>query len=161
MTKHEPPFDLINIEPVFIFGRDETATDTNGLIRGANGVLLRPLIGQHSETPYAGIPVHVDDVAMMHVRSLDRKIPGNTDYIATSHPLGGIEWATAFDIVKKHYPKECAEGVFQADTEKRPRSTRILVDNSRAENIFGFTFKSFEEQVLSVAGQYIEFVSKA
>ncbi len=155
MAGHKPAFDLINIEPVFVLGRDETITDEAGILKGSNGVLLRPVLGLPS-APYPGVPVHVDDVAMMHVRALDRAIPGNQDYLASSHPLRGINWDEAFDIIKKHYPKECAEGIFKVDTAERPQTGKLLVDSTKAEKTFGFTFKSFEEQVLSVAGQYLE-----
>lgn len=156
MAEHSPSFDVINIEPVFVLGRDETATDTDTILKGSNGSLMRPLLGNPAERPYPGIPVHVDDVAMMHVRSLDRAIPGNEDYIACSHPLQGIEWAEAFDIIKRHYPKECAKGIFKVDTTERPQTAKFMVDSTKAEKTFGFSFKSFEEQVLDVADQYLE-----
>jgi hypothetical protein len=160
MTEHKPSFNVINIEPVFILGRDETATDPSGLLRGANGILMGPALGHPSDRSYPGIPVHVDDVAMMHVRSLDLSISGNQDYLACSHPFGGIEWAEAFDIIRKHYPKECAEGVFKVDSTERPLTGKLLVDSTKAEKTFSFTFKSFEEQVLDVAGQYLELIGR-
>jgi hypothetical protein len=156
MREHKPTFDLINIEPVFILGRDETALEASGLLKGANGMLMGPILGHPSESPYPGVPVHVEDVAKMHVRALDRTIPGNQDYLANSHPIGGIEWAQAFDIVKTHYPKECAKGIFKVDSTERPQTVKLLVDSSKSEKTFGITFKSFEEQVLSVVDQYLE-----
>ena len=151
---------MINILPVFVLGRDETAADASALLKGSNNSLLSPLLGAVLPRPNPGIPVHVDDVALMHVRSLDSAIPGNQDYLACSHSMQGAEWSQSFDVVKKHYPKECAEGIFKVDTTERPRTAKVLIDSSKAETTFGFTFKPFEEQVLSAAGQYLELIGR-
>lgn len=160
MAKHKPSFDLITIEPVFVLGRDDTATRPEDLFRGPNGTLLGPLVGHPQPEPTMCCPVHVDDVALMHVRSLDPAIPGNEDYLSNSHSLENMEWEQSFDIIKKHYPKECAEGIFKVDTTERPKSLKVRIDSTKAEKTFGITFKSFEEQVLSIAGQYLELIGR-
>jgi hypothetical protein len=147
---------VINILPGFVLGRDGTVSNAVSLAKGSNGLLLGRLLGTRPPAPYPGIPVHVDDVAVMHVRALDRAIPGNHDYIACSHPLVGIDWAQGFDIVKKHFPKECAEGIFKGDTIAWPPTGKLLVDSTKAEKAFGLKFKGFEEQVVSTVGQYLE-----
>ncbi|KAH8890599.1 NAD(P)-binding protein [Thozetella sp. PMI_491] len=160
MAENKPSFNLINIEPTFVLGRDETITDPSAIGKGANGVLIGPILGQASTQPSPGVTVHVDDVALMHVRSLDPKIRGSQDFLANSHPPKGIEWSESFDIIKKHYPKQTAEGIFKVDTTERPPTAILRVDSTKAEKTFGFTFKSFEEQVLSVASQYLELVGQ-
>ncbi|KAL7934392.1 NAD(P)-binding protein [Trichoderma chlorosporum] len=158
MGNHKPSFDLITIEPVFVLGRDETAKDVGSLLRGPNGTLIGPLLGLPQPRPITCLPVHVDDVALMHVRSLDPAVPGNEDYLSCAHSLQRVQWDQSFDIVKKHYPKECAEGIFKVDTAERPKTLQSMVDSSKAEKTFGITFKSFEEQILSVTGQYLELI---
>jgi nucleoside-diphosphate-sugar epimerase len=160
MAKHQPSFDLITIEPVFVLGRDDTATKVEDLFKGSQNAVLGPIVGRAQLHPTPCIPVHVDDVALMHVRALDPAIPGNEDYLSSSHSLENVEWAQAFDIIKKHYPKECAEGIFKVDTTERPKTLKVRVDSTKAEKTFGITFKTFEEQVLSLAGQYLEFVGR-
>lgn len=160
MEEHKPLFDLINILPVFVLGRDETLSDPSQITKGANGVLMGPLLGHPSEMPFPGIPVHVDDVAKMHVCSLDSSIPGNQDYLASSHSPRGIQWSESFDIIKKHYPKECAEGIFKVDTTERPQTAEVIVDTTKSEKTFGISFQSFETQVLSIAGQYLELIGR-
>ncbi|KAL7910419.1 NAD(P)-binding protein [Trichoderma velutinum] len=160
MTEHKPPFDLITILPPFVLGRDETAKDLDSLLRGPNVTLMGPLIGRPQAMPLPCNPASVDDVALMHVRSLDPSVPGNEDYLASAHPLQRVHWDESFDIIKKHYPKECAEGIFKVDTTERPKTLDKIVDSSKAEKTFKFTFKSFEEQILSVAGQYLELIGQ-
>ncbi|KAL7925641.1 hypothetical protein ACQKWADRAFT_318743 [Trichoderma austrokoningii] len=160
MAKHKPSFDLITIEPVFVLGRDDSATTVEELFRGSNGMLLGPLVG-HPKLRQTGCnPVHVDDVALMHVLSLDPAIPGNEDYLSNSHSLENMEWAQSFDIIKKHFPRECAEGIFKVDTTERPKTLKVRVDSTKAEKTFGITFKSFEEQVVSAAGHYLELIGR-
>ena len=158
MAEHHPAFDLVNIEPTFVLGRDETATDASGLIKGANAVLITPSLGHPAQMAYPGATVHVDDVATMHVRALSRSVPGNEDYLASSHGSTGIEWAAAFDIIKKRYPAECADGTFKVDTAERPQTAHLQIATAKAEKAFGITFKSFEDQVLDIAGQYLELI---
>ncbi|OPB45484.1 reductase [Trichoderma guizhouense] len=160
MTKHNPPFDLITIEPVFVLGRDETAKDVDSLLRGPNATLIGPMTGKPQPIPLPCNPVHVDDVAFMHVRALDPSVPGNEDYLSCAHSLQRVKWDESFDIVKKHYPKECAEGIFKVDTAVRPKTLDKIVDTTKAEKAFGITFKSFEEQILSVTGQYLELIGQ-
>ncbi|KAM0521947.1 hypothetical protein ACHAPE_002512 [Trichoderma viride] len=160
MAKHKPSFDLITIEPVFVLGRDDSATTVEELFRGSNGMLLGPLVGHPQTRPTACNPVHVDDVALMHVRALDPAIPGNEDYLSNSHSLENMEWAQTFDIIKKHFPKECAEGIFKVDTTERPATLKMRIDSTKAEKTFGITFKSFEEQVISAAGHYLELIGR-
>lgn len=105
--------------------------------------------------PYPGASVHLDDVALMHVHSLRQNIPGNQEFLASSEHPDGIEWARIFDIIEAKYPKECAEGVFKTTTE-RPLTGVMRVSSTKAEEAFGIKFKSFEEQVLSVVGHYLE-----
>lgn len=155
MVEHMPSFDLINILPTFVLGRGETATNLAELLRGPNGLLMGPILGHPAEMPNPGVSVHVNDVAAMHVRSLDHSIPGNEDYLASSHSFHGIQWADGFDIVKDRYPKECKEGIFQVDDAERPRTAKLMVDASKAERAFGFAFTPFKEQITSVGDQYL------
>ena len=160
MAKNKPSFDIINIEPVFVIGRDETVTEAANIVKGTNGVVMGPALGYPQPGPIPGKSVHIDDVAMMHVRSLDRAIvPKSEDFLASCNPPQGIVWGTAFDILAKHYPKECTDGIFKLDTD-RLQSGEGNVDSSKAEKTFGFTFKSYEEQVISVASHYLELLGQ-
>ncbi|KAG6002015.1 hypothetical protein E4U43_001193 [Claviceps pusilla] len=149
-----PNFTVINIFPVFVLGRDDSVTDVETIARkGTNSLLLRPLLGIRQDIPLGGSTVHIDDVAEMHVRALDDSIRGNEDFIAAAGPM---EWADSFDIVKRRFPKEYGEGVFAFDDAVRPVTSTINADNSKARRMLGMEFKSFEEQVVSLVGHYLE-----
>lgn len=159
IAKNKPSFDVINILPVFVLGRDDTVTDPSRITKGTNGLIMAPLLG-HSLEPAPGIAVHVADVALMHVKALDRSVPGNQDFLASSHHPTGIEWAQVKEIVKKRYPKECTEGIFTVNYTENPQTLPITISAAKAENVFGFTFKSFEDQVVSIVDHYLELVGR-
>lgn len=158
MEKHRPSFDVIHIQPTFVLGRDETVTDAEHITKGTNLLVMAPLLG-YALDPYPGATVHLDDVASMHVLSLNPLIPGNQDFLASSEQPEGIEWARIFDIIETAYPKECVEGVFKIPTE-RPLTGAMRISSAKAEKVFGIKFKSFEDQVLSVAAYYLELLGK-
>jgi nucleoside-diphosphate-sugar epimerase len=163
MAEHNPAFDLVTIEPSLVIGPDETVTDgPQSLIKGSNAFILGPALGAPTMGVFPCVTVHVDDVAAMHVAALDTsRVKGNEDYLANAQSsMGddGIEWSSAFDIIRNHFPSECASGTFKVDETERPATVRLLVDQSKAEMMFGIKFKNFEEQVLELAAQYIQLV---
>lgn len=161
MQDKKPAFDVVNIRPVFVLGRDDTVTVPTEIAKGTNGFLMGPILGHAREFPLPGSVVHVDDVAKMHVLSLDPKIKGVEDFLASAHPEEGIQWADAFDIIKKHYPEQCKAGIFKVgDDVPRPPTVISRVANAKASEAFDLTFKTFEEQVTSVAEHFLELIGR-
>jgi hypothetical protein len=66
-------------------------------------------------------------------------------------------WADAFDMVKRNFPE--AYGTIFA-TEGNSTVTPLNVDTSKTGKTFGFIFQNFEEEVKSVAGQYLALLEK-
>ncbi|KJZ74902.1 hypothetical protein HIM_05633 [Hirsutella minnesotensis 3608] len=156
IAEKKPSFDVINILPVFVLGRDDTVTEAQNIAKGTNALLMGPILGYARDMPLVSGSVHVDDVAKMHVLALHPRVEGNQDFLAASHPLESIDWAASFDIVKKHYPKEYAEGVFKFESIPKPVTIPAKTDSTKAQKTFGFTFKTFEEQVVSVVDHFLE-----
>lgn len=142
--------------PVFVLGRDETVTEASSIAKGTNGLLMGPVLGYARDYPLNGTSVHVDDVAKMHVLALDGKIEGGQDVLAAGPDFGMINWAEAFEIIKRRYPKEYADGVFGFDGIAPPATTVSRVDSAKAGKAFGIEFKSYEEQVISVVDHFLE-----
>ncbi|KAM0522565.1 hypothetical protein ACHAPE_002157 [Trichoderma viride] len=160
IVERNPPFDLIHVFPLFVLGRDETVTTAEQIVKGTNNMLMGPLLGTPRPTPIAGAPVHVDDVAKLHVLSLDPKVEGNQDFLAGSHHLEQFDWRKSADIIKKHFPQAAAEGIFSFETVEKLVTLKTQVDGTKAEKVFGFKAKGFEEQVVSVVGHYLELLGK-
>jgi nucleoside-diphosphate-sugar epimerase len=100
------------------------------------------------------VNVHVDDVAYVHIAALDPKIEGNQNFGVNWNGINGIDWDDKLDIVKKNFPKEVESGLFPLGGSQA--SNLIKFDATRNEDVFGFRFKSFEEQIVSLAGWYAE-----
>lgn len=151
-------FDLVSIFPSWIFGRDELVTETTGFGQGStNSQLMAVLKGEKNEVPYSGNCVLVDDVALVHVLSLDaEKVPGNRGYIMTT---GNMLWEDATKYAQKYYPEAFASSTLS--TGGKQPTIEINMDFSESEKTFGFKFSGFEEQVKQLAGQYLELAAQA
>lgn len=120
---------------------------------------FRQILGVKNPAPMPGTTVHLHDVAFIHIAALDPKIKGGQGFIANSGGLKGTKWDDAFDIVKKHFPKEVENGIFPLGGEQLSKPMQI--DASNTEETFGFKFKNFEEQVVSIGSQYAKILGKS
>ncbi|KAM0245404.1 hypothetical protein ACHAQJ_010575 [Trichoderma viride] len=159
IAENKPSFDVINILPVLVLGRDDTVTDASQITKGTNSQIMTPLLGQSLDL-FPGIVVHVDDVAWMHVKALDRSVSGNQDFLANSDSPEAIQWAQVAEIVKRRYPKECAEGIFKVEYIENRQTVPFRISAAKAEKTFGFTFKSLEDQVTSITDHYLELIGR-
>jgi nucleoside-diphosphate-sugar epimerase len=149
----EPDFDVTNICPAFVIGKNELVTDVADITIGTNSSVMALVLGNKATNPSPGTSVHVDDVAFMHVKALDPQVPAGS-YVGNSDGYAGTVWQNATRIVAEHFPKAVARGVFPNDGLVPTR--RLRVDARKTEEIMGFKFLSYEEQVKSVVGHYIE-----
>ena len=156
VKENKPAFDVINIMPTFVIGRDDTVTAPSDIIKGTNGILMGPILGHAHPVPYKGSTVHLDDVAKMHVLSLDPKIEGNQDFLAVGPNDSSVNWADSYDIVKKHFPEQYKAGAFKFDDIPRTVTVPGRASNAKAAKAFGIKFKGFEDQVTSVVGHFLE-----
>jgi len=74
VKEQSPEFDVVNIQPPYVIGRNIHATAKDQLIEGSNSAFLTVLTGQSDPNgpPELGMSVHVDDVALLHVLALDQ-----------------------------------------------------------------------------------------
>lgn len=156
MEEKRPHFSLVNVMPAFVGGRNELAKTRQSVNSGTNALFLNALLGVQNPTGLWALTVHVDDVAYTHVQALDEsKVPKSMNLATVYRGLeGGINWDSAIDIVKKHFPKEVESGVFPLGGTQG--SIFIRFDSSETEKVLGFKFKSWEEQIVSIAKAYIE-----
>jgi succinate dehydrogenase (ubiquinone) flavoprotein subunit len=149
-------FDVVHIFPGFVIGAHELITEASDAIRGTNKVVLGPITGLDlSYTP--GTSVHLRDVSLAHVKSLDPKIPGNQGYLLTSGGLEGTHLEDSFNIVSEEFLDAVKAGAL-------PNNGKIItvpvrIDESASEKILGFKFRSFEDQVIDMVKHYLELVA--
>lgn len=157
----KPSFDVINILPTFVIGRDETVTEASRIAKGTNGLVMNPILGINRPYPLPGFTVHLDDVAIMHVLALDPKIQGNQDFLAASPGPGWNNWSESFGIIQKCYSKQYDEGIFRFEFGSPPVTVPVQVSSEKATKTFALKFKSFDEQVSSVVDHYLELLGQS
>lgn len=153
MTANKPGFDLINIMPAFVFGANRLVANVKDLNNGTNSYILGILLGQKSPFPLPGNCVHVDDVALAHIRALDPAVSGNQSFLLASSTQG-IVFDDAIEIAKRNFPVIVEKGLMPLDGTFG--TTKCLVDASKAVKQLGMKLKSYEDQVKSLVGYYLE-----
>jgi nucleoside-diphosphate-sugar epimerase len=161
ITANKPSFDVINIMPTFIIGKNELVTDLNNIESGTNAFALAPLLG-YKNPPNLGVTVYLNDVAKVHVLALDPKIlkQGSYEYFMISS--GGVEGTNfddAIDIVKRNFPKQVEAGLFPLGGTQPAK--KLHVSSERTEKVFGIKLAGFETQVKSVVQHYIDLAAIA
>lgn len=158
IENEKPHFSVINVMPSFVVGKNELATTKESAMSGTNRLAMAVLFGDHNPDGQIAGTVHVDDVAFVHIASLNPKIKGNRNFATNSGGLNGTHWDDAIEIVKKHFPDEVKRGTFPLGGHwvEKP----VIFDASNTEKVFNFKFGSFEEQIVSAAGWYAEIAGK-
>jgi nucleoside-diphosphate-sugar epimerase len=149
-------FDVVNIFPSFVVGRDEMVTDVKDAFRGTNIVVLSSVTGAEMQY-FTGVSVHVRDVALAHVKALDRKVPGNQGYLLTAGGIEGTRFEDAREIVARDFSDAVKAGTLANDG--KVTSVPVKIDASASEKALGMKYLGFEEQVKDVVGHYLELVS--
>ena len=148
---HKPHFDINHIGPAFVIGKKELATTRADLLDGTNGAVGHVLGTAGGPTPSTS--VFVDDIAKMHVLALDPKVPGGQFFLGVSED-SNTKWEDAFGVVKRNFPEAVADGTFPLGGSNPTK--RLIFDNEYTKTTLGIEFAGFEEQVKSVAGQYLD-----
>lgn len=149
-----PEWDVINIMPSFVVGDNEMVTDPKLVSDGTVGAAMAQVLG--GDSGWGNVPstsVHVADVARLHVEALDPKIEGNQSFLAVSEGERGTRWEEGIDIVNRNFPEAVKKGILPNNGTAATKRTKV--DASRTEEVFGFKFQSYEEQVKSVVKQYL------
>lgn len=148
--KEEPKFSVITLHPSWTLGRNDLASTVEGLWAGTNRFALNIVVGQKSEVPRAGACVHVDDVARAHVLALGKSVEGNQSFVVNSP----MQWEDVAGTLEKSFKVAVEKGMLSMEGEQR--TAHIDIQGDKTEKTLGFRYLSFEEQVKSVVGQYLE-----
>ena len=147
----KPGFDVINILPAVILGKNELVSQTSEFQSGTNRYIVNIALGNDAPNPMLGSVVFVNDCADIHVKALDPKVKGNRNFVTAS---GSVVWADANEIIKKDFPDSGFKLGGKMDT--RP----VEFDTRETEEEFGIKWVGFEEQVKSILGHYLEVAEK-
>ena len=160
MASQQPSFDLINIMPSYVQGRNELVTRKENVHNGSNDVMVDLVLGSKGSPPRRASTVFVDDVAKVEVLALDLNLARNGDnFIAAGSPSGkSIQWNDVTGIARKLFPDAVKGGVLPLGGDQETISASY--DVSKTEETFGFKFAGLETQVKSLIGQYVELASK-
>jgi nucleoside-diphosphate-sugar epimerase len=158
VAQKKPQFDVINIMPSVVVGKNELVTNLPDFFHGTNKVVFGAVLGVKADFPFSGTTIDLTDVARLHVDALKPEIAGNQDFPASAGGLEGVVLNDALEIVAKHFPKEVAAGLLP-NNGSTP-TLHLAIDTSKTEKAFGFKFVGLEKQVVEIAEHYIQLASK-
>ena len=145
--------------PTYIVGRSELAATPAALASGSNGIALSSILGLSLPKPASGTSVHVADVARVHVEAMtNEQIRKHEDFVLNGNGTDGIVWTDSLLIARRIFPGAVERGILPLGGNTQ--TVRRKVDGSRAEKVFGIKMRGFEEQIISVVGQYVELAEK-
>jgi nucleoside-diphosphate-sugar epimerase len=162
MAAKKPSFDLVTIHPSFVEGRDDLALTAKATIAGTNAVMLGAALGTSRPYPMPGSTVHNEDVARLHVEALRSEIPAGSYVAHSNNPAGtlnGTRWEDTNEIIARLFPDAIKKGLIPNNGVQS--SVSIHIDTSKTEKTFGWKFQSYEKQVESVIGHYLELLPEA
>jgi len=155
----KPSYDVVFIHPSFIMGRNDLVRKAEDIYEGTNNYMISVATGK-IQTTLPSATVHNDDVARLHVESLNPKIPAGS-YIASWHNEAneGIHWEDTNKYVAQLFPEAVKSGVLV--NTGAISTIPVKYDISKTEKTFGWKLQGLEKQVNSVVGHYVELSSKA
>jgi nucleoside-diphosphate-sugar epimerase len=154
VAENKPSFDVVNVAPSFVIGKSELVTASEDITLGTNVAAIGAVFGNKNPYPNVSITAHIDDVALLHVRALEPRVPSNSLWLAVSGGPEGTTWNDALKFAATRYPKAIAAGVFPNNGDQPTILSRV--DSSRTRNFFNMNFKDFESQVTSVLDHFLE-----
>lgn len=154
VSRSKPAFSLVTMHPAFVLGRSELAGSAEELWAGTNRFALDIAVGKKFDAVRAGACVHVDDVARAHVLVLDKSGEGSRAFVLSTP----VRWDDVVGVVEREFRDALEKGVLSTGGGQ---GTAVLdIRGNDAEAVLGFQYLSFEEQVKSVLGQYVELMTK-
>jgi nucleoside-diphosphate-sugar epimerase len=151
-TAQPLPFDLISILSSTPLGRFEPATTPAELLASSSLSCLAAALGQTIPSQPASC-VHVEDLARMSLDVLNMATSRSQTFTAGVP----VSFNQQIEIVRQRFPEAVARGVFPCDGNVPDQEGVLDMRETReTEEFFGWKFKSFEDMIIDVAGQYLE-----
>lgn len=129
VAKHNSHFDVINVAPAYVTGRSELITDPEDILLGTNSTAIAAVFGKKNPSPNASITPHLDDVALLHIKALDKRVPSNSLWLAVCRETDTMKWNDALVYAAERYPRAIEAGAFPNNGEQP--TLRVVIDSSR------------------------------
>lgn len=152
MQEHKPNFDIVNVCPTYVQGRNELATSPADLMSTSNILFLRMALGLAPKDAPAEIAsvVHIEDVAAIHIAALNKeRIPAG-EYLFGQE----VQWNDVNKITKDLFPDQVARGLLPC-TSDVPTKT-VICSKEKTERTFDIELKPVEDMVEDLMEQYLE-----
>ncbi|THY38200.1 NAD(P)-binding protein [Aureobasidium pullulans] len=152
MEENKPNFDIVNICPTYVQGRNELATSPADLMATSNILFLRIALGltpPNSPAELASV-VHIEDVAAIHVAALNKTSIPAGEYLFGQE----CKWNDVNDVCKDLFAEQVESGVLPCTGNVPTKS--VVCSKEKTERVFGIELKGVEDMVEDLMEQYLE-----
>ncbi|PYI09174.1 putative cinnamoyl-CoA reductase [Aspergillus sclerotiicarbonarius CBS 121057] len=152
-----PHFSIAHVMPGYVHGHDHLVQDaeTARTKQSSCGMLLRGFTGLENPNPMHGGFVHIDDLALVHLKALELEPTPDTPRSFGACTV--VDFSRVWEIVEKRFPKAVTEGTFKRG---QYHTLPISYDSSETERILGIKLRPFEDAVCDIAVQYLQLMGK-
>lgn len=161
MKENKPHFDIINLMPSYVIGRNDLYQTTGEMLASPNSFPLNIVRSTgDGETGLAGMAMvtnHIDDCARIHVEALDPKIEGGQSFMICQDCKTCPQWDKAKEVVEKRFPGAVKAGILPNKGHLEDVWTRL--ESEKTEKTFGLRY-TYEDAVASAVEQYLELHEK-
>ncbi|KAI0517317.1 NAD dependent epimerase/dehydratase [Xylaria bambusicola] len=159
VEKEKPNFDLVTINPPFVFGPVVHHLASLADINTSNGNMVALIAGRwKAEIPPTGVYLWVDvrDVAKAHVEAQDRPEAGGNRFFTTAGLFTNKE---IVPIVRKNFPQLAdrlpEDGTQGGDYPGGSKDNIYKYDNSKTTKMLGIEWATLEKSVTDTIGSLL------
>lgn len=88
----------------------------------------------------------------------NEQIKTHEDFVLNADGTEGVVWTDSIGIAERYFKGAVERGVLPLGGDTK--SSRRRADGRKAERVFGIKMRGFEEQMVSLVGQYVELAEK-
>ncbi|KFY41600.1 hypothetical protein V495_04869 [Pseudogymnoascus sp. VKM F-4514 (FW-929)] len=151
----KPSFDLVVLLAPSITGKciQEGFTPSKTALGGMADI-YKNVFDVETPGPVFPFVMDVEDVASIHVKSLDLKVPGNERYLFHSgHPQDSAEIAKK---VREEYP-QLRSRVPEVSQERAESPVKVKVDTAKSDKVFPGPWKGWWESAKDTVDDIVKF----
>lgn len=90
VEEEKPAFTVTHFMSSVVVGKNELAAVPETVVAGSNAIAMTNLLGKQNPSGITATTVRIDDVAFVHVKSLDSNVERGQKSPCNSQRLGGI-----------------------------------------------------------------------
>ncbi|CAE6445741.1 unnamed protein product [Rhizoctonia solani] len=156
VESEKPAFELTTLCPPMVYGPALQEVKSMSNLNASSTAFYALFSGQQRELKNAGVWLWVDvrDIALAHVRALEKPDAGNQRFLICE---GRLSINSVVDYIWKHYPERAqAKGIPKPSPSAAfPETGTYVPDNSKSKSVLGIEYLPIESTLADTLDQFV------